>query len=215
MRIRYIAHSCFLFTSDTGIRLLLDPCDESVCRNIPNVTADAIVVSHNHKDHYNLSMVHGASEVVTGAGRHNAAGVSMEGIAADHGIYEGKWLGMVNCYKFEMDGIKCLHLSDIGITLTDQEISSIGAVDVLLIPVGGAFTIGPEEAHKIAAQIKPTVIIPMHYATPGLDRMEYPLKPVNEFINGWDNVKFFRSREVEINLELLPESPEIWVISPI
>ena len=213
MKIRYIAHSCFLFTSDTGIKLLIDPCDKSISGDYHNIAADAVLISHSHPDHSDCSMVYGATEVVSSAGRHNARGIAVEGFMGDHGTLDGKWLGMVLCYKFEMDGLNCLHLSDLGVPLTDAEIAEIGPVDVLFIPVGGHWTIGPDEARIIMEKIKPAVTIPMHFETAGIDRTQYPLRPVTDFISDEDKVKNIRTGETEINLELLPKGREIWVMT--
>ena len=214
MKIRYISHSCFLFTSDTGIKLLVDPCNPSVMPGSPNITADAILVSHTHPDHSDCSMVYGASEIVSGAGKHFSGGVSIEGFLADHGTLNGEWLGMVICYKFQVDGANILHLSDMGVIPSDSEIAEFGDVDVLLVPVGGSYTLDPAEAHQVINKIKPTVTIPMHYATAGIDRVKYPLKTVDDFIGDRKNVKYIRTGEAELNLELLPDKNEIWVMSP-
>jgi len=213
MKIRYMGHSCFLFVSDTGIRLLADPFNDSTMYGNMNISVDAVLISHQHPDHFNLSMVSGPAEVIFGAGRHNAGGVIVNGYLADHGYSDGKWLGNVICYGFEMDGVRILHLSDIGEVPSDSEIGEMGAVDILFIPVGGHFTIGPQKADEIIRKINPSTVIPMHFSQAGLDRVDYPIKPLNEFIEDKDNVKYFRSGEVDINLENLPREREIWVMT--
>lgn len=213
MKIRYIAHSCFLFTSDGGIKLLIDPCDDSISNNYHNITADTVLVSHSHPDHSDCSMVSGAVEIISSSGRQNAGGIAVEGFLGDHGTCNGEWLGMVICYKFEMDGLNCLHLSDLGVPLNDSEIAEIGPVDVLFLPVGGHWTMEPDEARAMMEKIKPAVIIPMHFETTGTDRVQYPLKPVTDFIKDEDKVRYIRNGETEINLELLPKKREIWVMT--
>ncbi|MCD4785830.1 MAG: MBL fold metallo-hydrolase [Candidatus Eremiobacteraeota bacterium] len=213
MKIRYIGHSCFLFTSDAGIKLLIDPFDEKTMAGSPNLTVDAVLMSHGHADHFNFSMVSGSTEVIFGAGRHDAGGVIVQGHLADHGSCNGEWLGNVICYGFQMDGVNILHLSDIGEVPCDSEIKEIGHVDVLFIPVGGHFTIGPEKAAEIIEKINPSIVIPMHFSQPGLDRADFPIKSVDEFVQDKNNVKHFRTGEAEINLENLPDKQEVWVMT--
>lgn len=215
MNIKYLAHSCFLITSNLGTRILTDPFNDFGGFNKPTLSVDVVLISHNHPDHSNLDIVSGAAEVINGSGKHFTGGVWIDGILADHGFIDARWLGQVNCYKFTMDEITCIHMSDIGVLLSDEEVKAIGDVDVLFIPVGGYYTISPEEATILANKMKAKIIIPMHYGTPGMNREKYPLKNLEDFIREKKNVRFFRSGEVEINLENLPTEPEIWALSPL
>jgi len=89
------------------------------------------------------------------------------------------------------------------------QIKEIGGVDVLFIPVGGVFTIDAKGATEVANLIKPKIIIPMHYKTPGL---QLGLPEAKEFTSGKPKVKEIKSSEVEISKDTLPKETEVWVL---
>lgn len=215
MKIEYIKHSCFLITTQQGVKILIDPVnwDRDVS---PNLRPDVILLSHQHSDHSNLSLAGGAAEIIYGAGSHFVSGVPITGFTADHGEHMGKWLGMVVCYRIDIDGIRCLHLSDMGVLPSNDEIKEMSEdVDILFIPVGGVWTLDPLKASQLAEQIKPKIIIPMHYHYAGTPQGAYPLQPVDEFLKDKDKdkIKIFRESFCKLSLENLPQE-EIWVITP-
>jgi L-ascorbate metabolism protein UlaG (beta-lactamase superfamily) len=217
MKIRYIGHSCFYLESDEGPKILIDPFAPRPEAALPILRADAVLISHNHPDHSNLDLVSGAATVISGAGSHSVGSVGIKGFMMDHGTLDGRWLGMVNCFRLEMNGIRLMHLSDIGVLPTDGEIAEFGQIDVLFVPIGGHFTLDDKQAGELLARIKPRVAVPMHYAGPGTDREMFPLLTVDPFLSGRKNVIFRREPEVEINpgvFQERPEKEEIWVMTP-
>ncbi len=111
-----------------------------------------------------MGSVFGDPFVVRGPGEYEVGGVEIVGVQSFHDNKKGEERGMNTIYNFKIDKINVCHLGDLGQTdLTDQQIEEIGNVDILLIPVGGHFTIAATEANKIASQLEPRVIIPMHY----------------------------------------------------
>lgn len=214
MKIKYLCHSSFLLESESRRRIITDPF---ICNpeSRPVVRADVTLISHQHSDHSNLNLVSGPSQVVFGCGRHNVEGFSMEGILLDHGSLDGHWLGNVIGYKIEIDGLKCLHLSDVGRMPASGEIEWMKETDILFIPVGGHFTIGPDKAGEIADAISPAIIIPMHFHVAGMDRRIYPLEGIESFVTDRNNVKHYRDGVETINLDNLPAETEIHVLTPI
>jgi L-ascorbate metabolism protein UlaG (beta-lactamase superfamily) len=110
-----------------------------------------------------------------------------------------------------VDGIRLCHLGDLGHELSREEIAQIGNVDVLLIPIGGLFTINARVASKVADDLKPKVILPMHYKTPQCD---FPIAGVEDFLAGKKNVKKLNSSEMEFKSGKLPETTEIVILQP-
>ena len=170
MTINWYGQSCFKISNQGGhLTLIIDPFDKSIGLIPPRGAADIVLVSHDHRDHNNIKAIAGAPFIVNGPGEYEVKGVSINGIASYHDKKEGEERGSNTIYLIEMDKIKVCHLGDFGQEkLSDSQLEVIGDVDILMIPVGGEYTIGASEAAKIAKQIEPRLIIPMHYKVPHL-----------------------------------------------
>jgi len=213
MRLKWLGHSCFLITSDTGLRIITDPYTSGggVGYAPVNEAADIVVVSHDHFDHNAVSSVPGRPEVVTDSGVKEAKGIQFKGIATYHDASQGGERGANTVFCFAVDGLKLCHLGDLGHLLSREEISEIGDVDVLLVPVGGFFTIDAKVASQVCDDLKPKVVVPMHYKTPKLD---FPVAGVEDFVKGKKNVRTLNSSEAEFKLGKLPGATEIVVFQP-
>ncbi len=213
MKLKWLGHSCFLITSETGLRIITDPYSTGGGINYSpvNEAADIVTVSHNHRDHNNIAAVRGKPEVIAGSGTKTAKGIQFKGIASHHDESKGKERGANTIFCFTVDGIRLCHLGDLGHELSREEIAQIGNVDVLLIPIGGFFTIGASVAAKVADDLKPKIILPMHYKTPECD---LPITGVEDFLAGKKNVKKLNSSEMEFKVGKLPEATEIVVLQP-
>lgn len=165
MNIKWYGHSCFLLTSESGVSILTDPPAPETGYNVKGVKCDAVTVSHNHFDHCYLAAAEGEPVVITDEGEHDVNGVHVIGFPSFHDKERGAKRGMNMMYLFEMDGIRILHAGDVGDQLTREEIANIGVVDVLLVPIGGKYTLDSVEAREFANSLKPSVVIPMHYKT--------------------------------------------------
>ncbi|MCR5808448.1 MAG: MBL fold metallo-hydrolase [Clostridiales bacterium] len=166
MNIKWYGHSCFLLTNDEGVSILTDPCPPSVGFEIRDVVCDAVTISHEHFDHNYIEAAAGDPVIIRDAGEHEVKGVKVIGFPAFHDKALGAQRGNVMMYLFEMDGIRILHAGDVGDQLTREQIAEIGVVDVLLVPIGGKYTLDYLEAREFANSLHPSVVIPMHYKTP-------------------------------------------------
>ncbi|MGI6176146.1 MAG: MBL fold metallo-hydrolase [Christensenellales bacterium] len=169
MKIRYFGHSCFLLTSDSNVSLLTDPFDDTVGYSLPRVKADVVTSSHDHFDHNHFPAVLGDFEKVTAAGKHVSAGISIEGFDTFHDEKKGGLRGENIIFVIEMDGMRVCHCGDLGHLPDAHTLERMGAVDVLMVPVGGTFTLNAQEAKTLSELLKPNMIIPMHYRTPATD----------------------------------------------
>lgn len=183
MKISWLGHSCFKIEDDSGRVVVTDPFAESVGYPAPKVRADAVTVSHEHYDHNNVKALKGDPAVVRGAGKKAAAGIEFEGIASYHDDRGGKLRGKNTIFCFEMDRIRVCHLGDLGHQLGEKEAAAIGEVDVLMIPVGGNFTLDAEGAKKVVGQIKPKIVLPMHFETPALPP-SFGVDSADRFLSG-------------------------------
>jgi len=213
MKIKCLGHACFLLTSEQGLRVITDPYTAGGGINYSPIkeAADVVVVSHGHADHNNVSAVRGKAEVVRGTGIRTAKGVQFRGIATYHDTSQGKQRGTNTVFCFSLDGIRLCHLGDLGHLLSQAQISEIGAVDILFIPVGGFYTIDAAGASRVCEQLKSKVVIPMHFKTP---QCTYPIAGVDDFLRNKENVKKMDYSEIEFRLEELPIVTEIVVLKP-
>lgn len=147
-------------------------------------------------------MVRGTAEV---------KGIKFSGIPAYHDASEGKERGNNAVICFEVDGVKICHLGDLGHLLSDAQVAEIGRVDILLIPVGGNYTIDAEVAGQVSDQLNPGVIIPMHYQTA---KSGLPIAGVDEFLQGKKDVTRLDTSEMEFRAGGLPVNPQIIVPKP-
>lgn len=163
MDITYLGHSSFKLRGKTA-SLITDPFDPKfVGFKYPSCDADIVTVSHNHNDHNQSQLVKNVKMVVNGPGEYEISGISIIGIPSFHDNKKGEERGVNTIYVFEIDGLRIAHLGDLGSDLTDEQVSSLGSIDVLMLPVGGVFTIGPKEAVKVVGEVDPYFVIPMHY----------------------------------------------------
>ncbi|MDO8491689.1 MAG: MBL fold metallo-hydrolase [Dehalococcoidia bacterium] len=211
MKIKWLGHASFLITTAKGVRIVLDPYTPGgpLKYGRINETADAVTVSHEHGDHSDASSIKGSPQVFKGAGVYTVKGVEVKGIAAYHDTSRGSEKGTNTMFRFSADGITVAHMGDLGHLLSDKDLAELGTVDVLLLPVGGFYTIDAAAATKLVAQVKPKVAIPMHVKN---EKCEYPLATVEDFLKGKTNVKRLDSSEIELKKEALPKATEIVVL---
>lgn len=211
MRLKWLGHACFLIVSGDGVRIITDPYEVGGGINYSpiNETADIVVVSHDHADHNNISVIKGKPEVVKGSGSKKVKGVEFKGIATYHDEAKGRQRGANTVFCFSVDDIRICHLGDLGHELSPEQALEIGEVDILLIPVGGFYTIEAKTATKVGDKLNPKIIVPMHFKTPKCD---YPIAGVGDFLQGRKNVRKLESSEVEVTAKDLPLTVETIVL---
>ncbi len=211
MKIKYLGHASFMITSDTGTKLITDPYEtgEKLTYGEINESADIVTVSHDHYDHSNVAAVQGNPEVVKGAVTVESKGVAIEGILSYHDAVSGSKGGNNTMFCFEVDGVRVCHLGDLGHLLSARQVAEIGGVDILLIPVGGYYTIDAKVASQVCDQLRPKVIIPMHWNNKWSIS---EIASVDEFLRGKEGVSRLNASEVEFKQGELPASTQIIVL---
>jgi len=209
MKVKWLGHACFMITSDAGIKIITDPYERSGDLTYGEIkeSADIVTVSHEHFDHNNVSAVRGNPEIARGTKK--AKGIEFRGIATYHDDTGGKLRGNNTIFCFEVDGISVCHLGDLGHQLSDRQVAELGKVDILLIPVGGFYTIDAKVASEVCNRLTPGVIIPMHYKT---DKCGLPIAGVDEFLQGKKDVSRLDTSEVEFKQGQLPDTTQIMVL---
>lgn len=161
MEVVYLGHSAFKIKSKE-VTVVTDPYDKDIGFLMPKTEAQIVTISHNHKDHNSLERIIGEPFVINGPGEYEVKGVSFFGINSFHDKEER---GKNTIYVIEIDGIRICHLGDLGHKLSDGQLEEVNGVDILFIPVGGVYTIGPKAAVEVVEQIQPSLVIPMHFKT--------------------------------------------------
>lgn len=223
MKIKWLGHACFLITSTGGIRIITDPYQPGQfgINYAPiDEVADIVTVSHEHADHNYIQGLPGSPLVVKETGVQEIEDITIKGIAAYHDDSGGSQRGSNTIFCFTINGINLCHLGDLGHQLSAEQIAQIGEVDILLTPVADTildtqltvpFTIGAELATRICEQIKPRVIIPMHYRTEKCP--SFPVTGVEPFLAGKENVRMVNASEAEFVKEQLPLATEVVVLA--
>ena len=162
MKITYYGHSCFRLEACSGTSVITDPYVRVGYSLPPNVSADGATVSHNHFDHNYTDGIQ-AERIISTVGVHNIKDISVRGIPSWHDEKCGALRGENVIFVLNIDGLKVCHLGDLGEPCNAKLIEQIGAVDVLLIPVGGTYTIDAKQAYEYVQALAPKTVIPMHY----------------------------------------------------
>ena len=168
MIITWQGHSCFKIQDKVGpegITVVTDPFDKETGFKVPNFEADIITVSHNHHDHSNIKNLRGNPYIVNCAGEYDVKNVMIDGVDSYHDDKGGKELGENLIFKIMIDDISIVHLGDLGHSLDNKALERLTGSDILLIPVGGKYTLDAKKAVDVISQIEPRIVIPMHYKT--------------------------------------------------
>lgn len=185
MKIKWLGHSSFLLTESTGKTVLTDPYDPNmVGYGFEPCHADIVTVSHGHADHNYLTAVTGEKQVVDESGTFECDGIHISGVPSFHDDAEGAARGKNMIYKFRMDGVTVCHMGDIGEPCSPELIERLVPVNVLLIPVGGNYTIDAEQAKEYVDRLMPDIVIPMHYK---VKHCELDIDKVEPFLREFDD----------------------------
>jgi L-ascorbate metabolism protein UlaG (beta-lactamase superfamily) len=191
--IEYFGQSSFGISDREGMKIVTDPYDPMLGYTFPSISTQVLTVSHDHFDHNNVAALNGYEQLInTTTGSFTNGDINVKGFSSWHDTTEGSERGANTIYTYEINKIKVCHLGDLGHQPSEELINSIGEVDVLMIPVGGSFTINSDEAIEVINSINPKVVIPMHYGTEASRPIfEDYLAPVTDFtskiqLKGWE-----------------------------
>ena len=167
MLIQWIGHASFRITLNNGISIVTDPFDPAVGYAMPTTKANIVTMSHGHHDHNYIGELN-PEFIVRETGVHTFDGLTVTGYPSFHDEVKGAKRGQNAIFSIEAEGKRILHMGDLGHSLTDEEIAAFGKVDVLMIPVGGVFTLDAKASASLAKRINAAKTIPMHFTTPNL-----------------------------------------------
>jgi len=168
MNISWLGHACFRIETKEG-SVLIDPFSKDIGLRPPRIKDNLVLVSHHHFDHDNVSEANPEAFIIDGPGEYEKQGISVRGVASFHDRSGGKERGSNTIYVIKIEDITVCHMGDFGQDkFEDHQLEEIGNVDILMIPVGGVYTIDYKEAVSVVSQIEPKIVMPMHYKVAGL-----------------------------------------------
>ena len=186
IKIKWLGHACYKIYFD-DIQCVIDPFEDDYVPGYRNIdtSADIILASHQHNDHYGMDSVRQLLRLVHG--------VEVKKVETFHDEKGGTLRGTNTVHILEYNGVKIAHFGDIGHVLTEEQAAEIGSVDVALIPIGGTYTVRADEARTICQQVNAKVIIPMHYRC---DNLGYEvLETTENFEKLFNTVEHFDTDE--------------------
>lgn len=214
MKIKWYGHAAFQITTEKGTRIIIDPYESGSFSGALSYgkiedKADIVITSHDHADHNYIKDIPGKYNHVNKAGAYEIKDVKIKAIPSFHDSIGGKKGGNNLILAITADGLNLVHMGDIGHSLDAELLKKIGKVDILLLPVGGFFTVDAAMAQKIMNDIKPSITVPMHYKT---EKCNFPITPVEDFTKNQSNVRVLKESDIIIKKDTLPKEPEIIVL---
>ena len=176
-----IGHAKFLIELENGMRIVTDPYDSSCGYPVTPVPADVVLASHGHHDHAAVDTIPGQPRVIDQAGEYDLGdGVILTAVEAFHDDVNGAKRGKTLLFRLRAEGLSVMHLGDLGHLLTPEQCMLLGRADVLMVPVGGFYTIDAAAAKETAELLHARVVLPMHYKT--RVNADWPIAPVEDFL---------------------------------
>lgn len=195
-----------------GTRIITDPFNEKLGYPMFPRQAEIVTISHQHWDHNAGECIGGAPRVIEGPGRQIIGDIVISGISAWHDTKQGQERGVNTIFSICAEELHVVHLGDLGHVLEHKQIEEIGRTDILLLPVGGKFTVDAERASEIVEQLQPKLVIPMHYQVSNqFPLLSVALAPLENFICRYEKILKLPALEIEAT-ELPAEGPGIIVL---
>ena len=194
MIIRHNGHAKFFLETESGIRIITDPYDSACGYPIQPVESDLVLVSHAHHDHNAVETLKGTPRIIDRAGFFTPfSGLNVMAVRGFHDDVQGTKRGETLLFLIETENLRIVHLGDIGCMVSEEQIRILHDPDVLMIPVGGFYTIDGDLARLIAKKLNARIILPMHYKT-GYNA-DWPISGPDLFLKGFDTHNILTNAE--------------------
>ena len=216
MKIQWFGQSCFCITSRAGLKLITDPYQTGLSPRFlyapVNSSADIVTVSHSHGDHDNISAVSGNPVIIRNSGVTSVKGLEIKGVMTFHDKVKGAELGPNIIFTFEMDGLRLAHLGDLGHPLDSEQIAELKGTDILFVPAGGGNPQDFQDVINLWQQLKPRLVIPMHFSTVHCLSQKYKAEDLLRLVPG---AKIIGDSQISVTKNNLPASTQIFILDPL
>lgn len=210
MKIQYLGHSCFRLISEMGTTIVCDPySSDMVGLDMAAVRCDVVTMSHHHKDHDCMESVLGSPAELDIEVACCADDVAIKSLPTFHDEEKGAKRGKNLVFTFNIDGLNVVHMGDIGCKDLDV-VKNIYGCDVLMLPVGGVYTIDALNAKWYVDQVKPKMVLPMHYMT---SSHKFQLDSLDEFLSLFDEKQIKRLNADSLNLYDAPQNDVVEIVT--
>lgn len=214
MEISYLGHASFKIVSQKTT-LVTDPFDPKIGIPFPKIKAEVVTVSHAHFDHSYTQGITGEPFLISAPGEYEVSGIDIVGMPTFHDLDSGKERGSNVIYQISTEDLNLLHCGDLGDELGHEVLDELAEIDVLMVPVGGYYTIGPKEAVNLITAIEPHYVLPMHYQTPEHDQAAFSkVKPLAAFLEEM-GIEGERLPSLKLSKANLPEETKIILLERI
>lgn len=213
MLIEWLGHACFRLKLSNGIKITIDPFDETIGLPQPHLETDIALFSHHHFDHSCADSLTGNYTIIDKAGEYEKDDVKIIGIKTYHDRKKGALRGESIVYKIQAEGLTVCHLGDLCEEITDELVEKIGRADVLMVPIGGTYTINAKEALSLIDKLEPNIALPMHYSVQGSN---IPVDSVHSFIKqatGVFDISKSGKNYLDISKQKLKKRPRIIILN--
>lgn len=214
MDITSLGHASFRLRGKAAT-LVTDPFDsEMVGLKFPkHVESDIVTVSHDHSDHNHTAQVEGSPYVIAGPGEYEVKGVGVVGLSTYHDDEKGAARGRNVVYRIEMDGVAIVHLGDLGHTLSTDQVDELDGVHILMVPVGGVYTLDPTRAIEVINEIEPNIVIPMHYGRDQLNQKTFQgLSLLQDFLKEFGKADAVPQPKLSITKDKIPAEMQVVIL---
>lgn len=213
--LEYIAHASFVLEATNGQRLVIDPYNSErwLGYTFPeNVTADFVLVTHPHYDHD--ASYYFKSPAIREAGEYTLGAFRVTGVATKHaGGYGAEFKQKSTVFVVETGGVRVAHFGDAG-PLDAEQLKRIGRVDVVLLPIDGDdHILKPAQIDEIRRQLKPSIVVPMHYQIPQLSNLPASLGPIEPWLAQQSNVTRLRTNRWTVGSKDLRLPAQVWAFA--
>ena len=216
----YLGHCSFLWATGEGVRAVIDPYRNNAAgnwflRDFPAVEADVVMTTHSHFDHDAAEMVAGRPTILRGPGRFQWRDLTIDGVADLHARREGREPLANVIFTVEVNGVRFCHMGDNRSGIAPEALDAIGRVDVFMVNVDDSrHLLSFEEVEAVIQQLKPLVVVPMHYLIPELTNPESTLETIQGWLKSRPNIREIEPGPVSFSVDLLPVQQETWVLTP-
>lgn len=213
MEITSLGHSAFKIRGKAAT-IVTDPFDGTmVGSKFPAISGDIVTVSHNHPDHNKADLIGGTPMIISGPGEYELKGVRITGIGTFHDDEKGVQRGNNTLFHILIDGVGIVHAGDLGHKLSEEQEENLPSVDILMLPVGGVYTLDAKGAASVVTQLEPKIVIPMHYKTARHDAKTFgELSPVEAFLKEIGKEGILPQPKLVVGRDKLPAELQVVVL---